>query len=97
MKSTNKKIKLNKTKPKKITYGAVSLPDDAFNPKETKFRVTMYLDLDVLDEVRKLAKEKGLPYQTYINQHLRDTILGTAMDDKIRSIVRQELAKTGTD
>ena len=95
MKSTNKSKK-TKTKSKKISYGTVSLPEDAFNPKETKFRVTMYLDLDVLDLIRKLAKDRGLPYQTYINQHLRDTIIGSDMDDKIRSIVREELAKTGT-
>ena len=95
MKSTNKSKK-PKAKAKRISYGNVSLPEDAFNPKETKFRVTMFLDMDILDAIRKLAKDRGLPYQTYINQHLRDTILGSAMDDKIRSIVRQELAKTGT-
>jgi predicted DNA binding CopG/RHH family protein len=95
MKST-KKIKKSKSKNGKISYGSVSLPDDAFNPKETKFRVSMYLDLDVLDEVRKLAKDRGLPYQTYINQMLRDVVFGSEMDEKIRSIVRQELSKTGT-
>ena len=84
MKSTGKK---------KIRHGSVSLPDDAFNSKETKFRVTMYLDLDVLDEVRKRAKKRGLPYQTYINQILRDSILGQEMDERIRKIVREELGK----
>ena len=95
MKSTKKTSKA-KAKTKKGSYGNVSLPEDAFNNKETKFRVTMYLDLDVLDQIRKLAKDRCLPYQTYLNQHLRDTVLGSEMDEKIRSIVRQELAKTGT-
>ena len=63
----SKKIKKN------TSYGEVDLLDqDAFNPKETKFRVTMFLDLDVLNVIRKKAKEKGLPYQTYINLFLRE-------------------------
>jgi hypothetical protein len=58
---------------KNSSYGEVDLLDkDAFAPKETKFRVTMFLDLDVLNEIRKKAKEKGLPYQTYINLFLRE-------------------------
>lgn len=84
---------MKSTAKKKIKYGNVSLPEDAFNPKETKFRVTMYLDLDVLEEVRKKAKARGLPYQTYINQLLRDSVLGQEMDEKIRRIVREELGK----
>jgi len=84
MKSTGKK---------RIKYGSVSLPEDAFNPKETKFRVTMYVDLDVLDQIRKTAKARGLPYQTHINQLLRDTVFGQEMDERIRRIVREELGK----
>lgn len=84
MKSTNKK---------KVKYGSVSLPEDAFNTKETKFRVTMYVDLDVLDEIRKAAKKRGLPYQTHINQILRDSVFGQEMDERIRRIVREELGK----
>jgi hypothetical protein len=91
MKSTKSKT-AGKTK---IKYGKVSLPDDAFNTKETKFRVTMYIDLDVLDEVRKLAKDSSLPYQTYINQMLREQTLGSKMEDRIRKIVRDEIKKTG--
>lgn len=81
---------------KGVTYGSVSLPDNAFDPKETKFRVTMFMDLDVLDLIRKKAKERGLPYQTFINQSLRDLFVGDQMDSHIREIVRQELKKTGT-
>ena len=91
MKSTKK----SPAKKSKIKFGDVSLPDDAFNSKETKFRVSMYLDLDVLDQIRLMAKSKGLPYQTFINQLLRERVLGSEMDDRIRKIVREELAKTG--
>ncbi len=80
---------------RKIKYGSVELPDEAFESRNAKFRITMFVDLDVLDEIRKRAKAKGLPYQTYINQFLRETHLGSAEEDRIRQIVRDELAKTG--
>jgi len=84
-------MKSTKRTKKAIQYGKVDLlPDDAFNSKETKFRVSMYIDLDLLTEIRKRAKEKGLPYQTYINQFLKETHLSNAQDDRIRSIVREE-------
>lgn len=84
---------MRSTKSKKIKYGNVELPEEAFNPKNAKFRVTMFVDLDVLDEIRKRALKEGLPYQTYINQLLRRTVLGSAEEDRIRQIVREELAK----
>ena len=87
MKSTRK------TRNGKIQYGDKDLlGQDAFDPKGTKFRVSMYIDLDVLTEIRIRAKKKGLPYQTYINQCLRETHLGSADDERIRRIVREELA-----
>ena len=84
---------MRSTKSKKIKYGHVELPDEAFNPKNAKFRVTMFIDLDVLAEIRKYAAKKGLPYQTYINQHLRNSFLGYDEETKIRSIVRDEIKK----
>ncbi len=91
MKSTKTKT----SKKNKINYGDVALPSNAFNNKETKFRVSMYLDLDVLDEIRKMAKARSLPYQTFINQLLRERVLGSEMEDQIRKIVREELSKAG--
>lgn len=90
MRSTKKKTK------RSIQYGKVDqLDEKAFNSAETKFRVSMFIDLDVLDEIRKRARTKGLPYQTYINQFLRESHLGSAEEDRIREIVREEIAKTG--
>ena len=84
---------MRSTKSKKIKYGDVDLPEEAFNPKYAKFRVTMFIDLDVLDEIRRQAARKGLPYQTYINQHLRRTILESNENDRIRSMIREEIKK----
>ena len=78
---------------KKIKYGKVEIPSDALDPKNAKFRVTMFIDLDVLDELRKRASKKGLPYQTYINQVLRGVTLGDEDEARIRKIVREEIRK----
>jgi predicted DNA binding CopG/RHH family protein len=71
------------------------LDEDEFDPKSAKFRVTMFIDLPVLETIRKEAKQKGLPYQTYINQLLRDHVNGDE-EKKIRAIVRDEVRKIGS-
>ncbi len=77
----------------KIEHGKKDVLDhDEFDPKHAKFRVTMFIDLPVLETIRKEAKEKGLPYQTFINQLLRDHVHGSD-DSKIREIVRDELKR----
>lgn len=58
-------------KKKKIKTGKVEIGVDEFNPKKGKFRVNMYVDLDVIDEIRKLASKEHMPYQTWINRKLR--------------------------
>jgi predicted DNA binding CopG/RHH family protein len=85
----------NKAGKKKITYGKVELDADEFAPENCKFRVTMFIPMDVLDEIRKRAKAKSLPYQIYINQVLRDHVFGDSEKERIRAVVREELAKTG--
>lgn len=84
---------MKSTKTKKISYGKIDIPEEDFDMKDAKFRVTMFIDLVVLDEIRKRAAKKRLPYQTYINQILRETVLGNSEEERIRKIVREELAK----
>lgn len=40
--------------------------------KELKSRTTIRLDKDVIKYFQKLAKDKGVPYQTLINLYLKD-------------------------
>jgi len=87
------RLGMRSTKKKKIKYGKIDLPKEAFDTKNAKFRVTMFVDLDVLDEIRKKASKKGLPYQTYINQLLREVAIGSEEEERIRKIVREELSK----
>ncbi len=51
------------------------LPREAFEPRNIKVRVNMYLDLDVVEFFKKRAVEPGsAPYQTQINAELRRMI-----------------------
>jgi predicted DNA binding CopG/RHH family protein len=77
----------------KIEHGKKNVLDsDEFDPKHAKFRVTMFIDLPILETIRKEAKQNGLPYQTYINQLLREHVTGSE-DNKIREIVRDEMKR----
>lgn len=48
---------------------------EALEPRNTKVRVNIYLDLDVLKAFKSLAEKPGaLPYQTQINAALREIV-----------------------
>lgn len=48
---------------------------EAMEPRNTKVRVSIYLDLDVLNFFKALAEKPGaLPYQTQVNAALRDIV-----------------------
>lgn len=81
------------TNKNKVEYAKKdALDHDEFDPKHAKFRVTMFIDLPVLETIRKEAKAKGLPYQTYINQLLRQHVGGDE-EQRIREIVRDEVKR----
>ncbi len=90
MKSTGKKKK------EKISYGNVDLPADEFEPKNGKFRVTMFLDLDLLDEIRKRAEAEGVGYQTWINKNLRELVFGSSAQsifERLEALEKQVFRK----
>jgi predicted DNA binding CopG/RHH family protein len=81
---------------KKINYTKnSSLDADEFDSKYVKVLISTRLDEDVLKAVKTAAAERGIGYQTLINQVLKDHFLGNAEEEKIRRIVRDELKKTG--
>jgi uncharacterized protein (DUF4415 family) len=65
-----------KTKKTKMGKVPEALTDEDVNSKNIKIRVNMFMDLDVVEHFRKLSKNKGLGYQTLINQALREYISG---------------------
>ena len=61
-----------------------------------KTRVTMYLDDAVIESFRAKSEKTGKGYQTLINDALRATTGKQATQltaDKVREIVREELAQ----
>jgi predicted DNA binding CopG/RHH family protein len=72
---------------KKIKTGNIEIDADEFNPKHSKFRVNMFVDLDVVDEIRRVAAQRNIPYQTLINQKLREIFLDEAtLEDRVSKL-----------
>ncbi len=72
---------------KKIKTGTVEIGPDEFNPKNGKFRVNMFVDLDIVDEIRKVAAKKHIPYQTLINQKLREIFMNeVSLEERVARI-----------
>jgi len=67
-------MKSTKKKSKKIEFGNIEAPQGFDDPKNHKVRVTMWLDGDLLAELRKRAREVGAGYQTYTQKLLRDAV-----------------------
>mgnify|MGYP006278542151 CR=1 FL=1 len=66
-----------KTKKKeKMSYGSEELDANEFDSKNAKFRVTAFIDLDVIEALRNQAKTQGKGYQTLMNEILREAVLG---------------------
>jgi uncharacterized protein (DUF4415 family) len=43
-----------------------------YNDRLERGKITIRLEEDVIDYFKKMAKKKGVPYQTLINLYLRD-------------------------
>jgi predicted DNA binding CopG/RHH family protein len=79
---------------KKIKTGKVEIGPDEFNSKKGKFRVNMFVDLDVVDEIRRIAAKRHIPYQTLINQKLREILMNEqSLEDRLARIEEIVLKK----
>ncbi len=77
------------TKNKKINYGKVEIPDDAFEPKNVKERITIMLDQDVLDSYKKKATKTGDKYQSLINRTLREALTTPDLEERVENLERK--------
>lgn len=82
------------TKNKKITYGKVEIPEDAFDPRNVKERITIMVDQDVLDEYRAKAQKTGDKYQSLINRTLREALEKPELERRIEKL-EQKMKKLG--
>lgn len=61
-----------------------------------KTRITIYIDTAILEKFRTQAEEKGLGYQTLINQALREYLSKkdevSVSEKQLRRILQEEMA-----
>ncbi|MGZ3787956.1 MAG: BrnA antitoxin family protein [Bacteriovorax sp.] len=55
----------------KLSKKSVIAPDE-FEPKYAKERISIWIDEDVLDEFKKIARNNNKKYQSLINEVLRN-------------------------
>jgi uncharacterized protein (DUF4415 family) len=82
-------------KNKNIQYGKKDLlPKDAFAPKNVKMRISIMLDLDVIDEFKARGAKQREGYQTLINKALREYLWGLK---PFGGLTKEELLKMASD
>ena len=88
---------------RRVTADRVVKVED-MQPIKTKVRVTMYLDLDVLNYFKQRAEQpNAAPYQTQINNELREAMKRDSgnpydvllKDDRFISALAARLKETG--
>lgn len=94
---------MNTKSKKDIIYGNVELDPDTFAPHNVKERITTMVDQDALEAFKKIAEEKGVKYQTLLNQVIRNFTgleggkkrpsKSELTEEGVRRIVRDELKK----
>jgi uncharacterized protein (DUF4415 family) len=61
-------------------------------PANGKTRITIWIDDDILEAFRNRAEAEGIGYQTLVNQTLRASMGGQALDETaLRRIIREEM------
>ena len=58
----------------------------------------MFVDLDIIDQIRKFAALEHMPYQTWINRKLRELVEGRSLDSttakqKITQLIDERIEK----
>lgn len=56
---------------------------------QPKKRVTLYLDVSLVERFKEIAGERG--YQTLINETLKNSLQQSDMEMTIRKVIREEL------
>jgi len=82
-----KEYDLKKLKPKKR---------DVEKSKDLKVAINIRLDAEVVAWLRDEAEKLGLPYQTFLNSKLKQTMSqaqNTLTPEQIRAMIREELEK----
>lgn len=76
-------------KKQKIKTGTIEIPENEFDPKHTKMRISMMLHCDVIDEFKRIAARERRPYQVLMQEKLREAVFGKQISDELRDAIRQ--------
>lgn len=80
-------------KTKNIKYSKKDkLPPDEFEKKNSKVRITTFIDLDILEKLKEEAAETGSKYQTLLNEKLRKILLEEKTIKEALSDINRRLA-----
>lgn len=78
---------------KQINYGEKDVVTEELDISKAKVKVSMFLDGDLLVEIKEQAKISGVKYQTFINQTLRQIFMdeSTRFDSKDYSDLKKRV------
>ncbi len=78
---------------KQINYGKKDVVTEELDISKAKVKVSMFLDGDLLVEIKEQAKISGVKYQTFINQTLRQIFMdeSTRFDSKDYSDLKKRV------
>jgi hypothetical protein len=60
----------------KMKYGKKNLLPAKIEPKDENVRISIVMEGDLLDAIKVAAARAGMPYQTFMKDKLRETLLG---------------------
>ncbi len=87
---------MKSTRKKDIQFGDVDLLEvDEFDSKYGKERITIFVDQQVVDAFRRIAKSKGSKYQTLMREALREAIFGRSESEIENRLKKIEKAVFG--
>jgi predicted DNA binding CopG/RHH family protein len=85
-----------KRKASKVKYGKIEVPENPFDPKTTKIKVTSWFDADLILMLKEKAAQEGTKYQTLMNHLLREAVMKhMSIEQRLEKIERTLKIKTG--
>ena len=78
----------------KIVYSRKDkLSEDEFEKKNTKVRITTFIDVDIVEKLKEEAAVSGKKYQTLLNEKLREIVLEEETIKSTLSDINKRLTK----
>lgn len=77
------KIKISKDLEKKLS-NQDHIPNGDIDAKNVKVKITTFIDLDVIEELKIQAAQEGEKYQTLLNKYLRACVFKKVKESDLR-------------